>query len=265
MTTPRPALLIRNEFELQDLIDRESRAAELVERDFALMIIAAGLVSEYGDALCFKGGFVLRHVHRHERFSKDIDATRVNPPRHKLDAESFAETIRGAGMRNVLTLDPGHPDTDSRTGLDFDRVRYRGPIGDGSVSVEISYREAVIEEPDRVPIGPPYFEPFRCPVMQLDEIVAEKLRALAQRTRPTDLADIAMILQRSELDVARVRRLVEKKFELVRQGDKQARIAENVASMATEYDAAVGDVAPDAPSFAEASKLLIGRLHILLP
>jgi predicted nucleotidyltransferase component of viral defense system len=260
-----PVRLIRNQFELQDLIDSLESDSELVERDFALVTIAAGLVEEYGTALCFKGGFVLRHVYGHERFSKDIDATRVNPPKNKLDSEQVAETIKRAGIKNLLTLNPGQPATDSGRSLDFDNVRYRGPLGRGQVSVEVSYREDVIEEPQIVRIGPPYFEPFDIPVLPLDEIVAEKLRALAQRVRPTDLSDLAMILLRDEVDPTRVRYLVTKKFELVRPGDQVGRIASNIAEMATEYEAGIEAVAPDAPAYLDASRLVLKHLGTFLP
>lgn len=103
-------LRVRNEFELQDLVDRLERPPGLIARDFALMTIVARLADIYGPALCFKGGFVLRHVHGHERFSRDIDATRTRPPRHKLDSGDFTS-----------------------------------PLGDGRVSVEISYREDVFD------------------------------------------------------------------------------------------------------------------------
>lgn len=56
-------LRIRNEFELQDVIDELGEPPELVVRDFALMTIAARLTERFPDRLCFKGGFVLRHVH----------------------------------------------------------------------------------------------------------------------------------------------------------------------------------------------------------
>ncbi|MEJ7826307.1 MAG: nucleotidyl transferase AbiEii/AbiGii toxin family protein, partial [Solirubrobacteraceae bacterium] len=182
-----PVRRIRNAFELDDIIATLGVDAGLVERDFALMTIAAGLVAEYGDALCFKGGFVLRHVHGHERFSKDIDATRINPPKNKLDPVEVAAAISRAGMKNLMTLAPESPRTDSGRSLDFDRIRYTGPLGTGLVSVEVSYREDVVEQPELVEVGAPYYEPFPIPVMQLEEIVAEKLRAIAQRDRPTDL------------------------------------------------------------------------------
>lgn len=262
---PAPVRRIRNEFELQDLVDRLGQAATLVERDFALVTIAAGLVAEYGDSLCFKGGFVLRHVYGHERFSKDIDATRINPPKSKLDSEDVAATIRGAGVRNLLSLNPDPPATDTRRSLDFHSIRYAGPLGNGSVSVEVSYREAVIEVPDIIAIGDPYFEPFEIPVMRLNEIVAEKLRALVQRTRATDLSDTAMVLKKEDIDPHRVRALAAKKFELVKSTDNRGRIERNIAAMRTEYDAAVSAVAPDAPEYAEAAEVVLRQLPFLLP
>ncbi len=265
MAGTTPVRRIRNEFELDELVQRFGRDSTLIERDFALMTIATGLVAEYGDALCFKGGFVLRHVHGYERFSKDIDATRINPPKNKLDATEVADAISRAGMRNLMTLRPGTPRTDSGRSLDFDQVRYAGPLGSGVVSVEVSYREDVVLEADMVEIGEPYYEPFPIPVIQLNEIVAEKLRALAQRDRPTDLSDLAMILSANLVDERKVRELVVVKFELVKQGDAHARIEDTVARLGREYDASVRAVAPDAPAYASARQVVLGRLSSLLP
>lgn len=260
-----PVRRIRNEFELQDLIDRLGRDPGLVERDFALVTIAAGLVETFGDGLCFKGGFVLRHVYGHERFSGDIDATRINPPKSKLDSAEVAETIRRAGVRNLLTLNPRQPATDSGRSLDFDDVRYAGPIGSGQVSVEVSYREDVIEGPDLALIGEPYYEPFKIPVMNLHEIVAEKLRTLAQRRRPTDLSDLAMVIFGHEIDDTRVRALAERKFELVKDTDNRGRIERNIDAMRGQYDAAVTAVASDAPEYQRAAAAVLSRLPSLLP
>jgi hypothetical protein len=72
------------------------------------MTIAARLTERYPDELCFKGGFVLRHVHGHLRFSRDIDATRIKPPKHKLDAESIAqEILRASGALMTAVPDYG--------------------------------------------------------------------------------------------------------------------------------------------------------------
>jgi hypothetical protein len=52
-----PVRLIRNEFELQDLVDRLGRDPGLVERDFALVTIAAGLVEAFGGCALLQGRF----------------------------------------------------------------------------------------------------------------------------------------------------------------------------------------------------------------
>jgi predicted nucleotidyltransferase component of viral defense system len=261
-----PIRHIHNYFELQDLIEQSGRDADLVKRDFALVTVVAGLADRFGESLCFKGGFVLRHVYKHQRFSKDLDATRINPPKNKLDSSEVAAAIRASSVHNLLTLNPHEPQTDSGRSLDFDNVTYRGQVGDqGQISVELSYREDVIEPPDIVAVGPPYYEPFEIPAMRLDEIVAEKLRALAQRQRPTDLADEAMVLMSEDVDDERARLLVEHKFRLVRATDNRSRIEQNIAEMASSYDAAVQAVAPDAPGYKAAADAVLSRLSALLP
>jgi predicted nucleotidyltransferase component of viral defense system len=257
-------LRIRNEFELEDLVDQLGRPPDLVARDFALMTIAARLTEAYADELCFKGGFVLRHVHGHARFSRDIDATRVRPPKHKLDANEVTAEITRARAGSLVAIRAAPPATDSGRSLDFERVDFTSSLSDGRVSVEISYREDVLD-PRIEQVGPPYFDPFSIAVLSLEEIVAEKLRALCQRTRPTDLADQAMILARAEHDPARVRELAAEKFKLVKTGDHRDRIAQKIADMGATYDDAVHAVAPDAPSYREASALVLAQLGGLLP
>ena len=261
-----PVRLIHNEFELQDLVERLGADPSMIERDFALVTVAGGLVKEYGDSLCFKGGFVLRHVYGHDRFSKDVDATRINPAKNKLDAGEVAETIKGSGIRNLLSFNPGNPVRNSKFGLDFDNVGYRGPLGKGTIAVEVSYREDVIETPHMASIGPPYFEPFKVPVLQLVEVVAEKLRALAQRIRATYLSDLAMVLDVHDIDDALARALAAEKFKLVKGGDVSSqRIIANIEAMAAQYDSAIAATAPDAPPYADARRLVSSRLATLLP
>lgn len=91
----------------------------------------------------------------------------------------------------MLRIDPGVPATDSQNSLDFDQIAFHTPHHDGQIAVEISYREAVVDEPYWADIGPPYYAEFQVPVLTLEETVAEKLRTLLQRLRPTDLSDLA--------------------------------------------------------------------------
>jgi predicted nucleotidyltransferase component of viral defense system len=74
-------------------------------------------------------------------------------------------------------------------------------------------------------------------VLTLEETVAEKLRTLLQRLRPTDLSDLALILRDhgNHLDRAHVRELAVAKFTLVKQGDRQGRIESNIEGMRASY------------------------------
>jgi predicted nucleotidyltransferase component of viral defense system len=262
-----PRRLIHNEYDLQEIAEQEDRPIEMIERDFALVTVAAHLVDQFPNQLCFKGGFVLRHVRGSDRFSADLDATRTNPPRHKIAASDIAEAIRRATDEPILRIDPGVPATDSQHSLDFDRIVFHTPRHDGQIAVEISYREAVADEPEWAAIGPPYYAEFQIPVLSLEETVAEKLRTLLQRQRPTDLSDLAMILGEygDQLDRAHVRRLVFTKFELVKQGDRRARIEANVEALHATYEQTIPGLAPDAPPFADAQTLTLAALSSLLP
>lgn len=136
--------------------------------------------------------------------------------------------------------------------------------GKGRVAGEVSYREAIVLEPDEAMIGEPYYEPFAVPVLRPEEIVAEKLRALAQRPRPTDLSDLAWLLERvgGELDDALVAKLVTRKFVpgLVAPGDHQGRVLQQIDGFAGVYDDQVPALAPDAPSYSAASAFVKARL-----
>jgi len=247
-----PRRLVHNEYDLQEIADQQDRPIELIERDFALVTVAAHLVDQFPEQLCFKGGFVLRHVRGSARFSGDLDATRTNPPKHKIEAGEIAEAMRRATDEPILRIEPGVPATDSQQSLDFDHITFHTPQHDGYIAVEISYREAVADEPEWVAIGPPYYAQFQIPVLTLEETVAEKLRTLLQRQRATDLSDLALILGEygDQLDRAHVRRLALMKFELVKQGDRRARIEANVEALRATYEQTVPGLAPDALPFA---------------
>jgi len=263
-----PARRWGDDFHLQDLLAQRPGGPEFAARDFALLTLAARLASSFPGQLVFKGGFVLRHVHGLLRFSKDVDATRHDPPKHKLDAADFAAAIRQASIGDQVRFDPGTPVRDTARSLDFDAVRVTGALMEAStVQVEVSYREAVVDPPQQAVIASPFYEDFSVLVLQPHEMTAEKLRTLAQRTRPTDLADLAVMLQRLEIADADVARVARTKFEVVKQGvsNRAARVENNLAAIGAEYDDVVPAVFPAAPSYSEAMQIAWPRVKDLIP
>lgn len=248
--------------DLREIAERESRPLDEVERDCLLVSIAGELAERFPQQLCFKGGFILRHVLGQRRLSFDIDATRYRPPEHKLDADEVAKTVNGAARRLLYKVKAGAPATDTGRSLDFDRISYEGPCGgSGFVAVEVSYRESVqLPAIDRE-IGLPFYKPFRVLTMQDSEIVAEKVRTLIQRRRPGDLDDLAFLLSKSMADIDDdvVRRLLPEKLKLVQDGDWHGRLRANIESMRVDYDKSIRGITVDPIPYAEAADIVLGR------
>ena len=157
--------------------------------------------------------------------------------------------MREASVGDIVRFDPQEPATDSARSLDFDDVRISGTtIPPDKVQIEVSYREGVIDEPAHAFVGAPFYKAFEILVMTMSEMSAEKLRALAQRVRPTDLADLAVMLLRDENSDEDIARLSIHKFELVRQGtaNRLERIEQHLRDIGVEYDAVVPGLFPEA-------------------
>jgi len=248
--------------DLRDIAERESRPLEEVERDCLLVTIAGELAESFPQQLCFKGGFILRHVLGQRRLSFDIDATRYRPPEHKLDSEEVAKAVNGAARRLLYKVKAGTPSTDSGRSLDFDRITYEGPCGGtGFVAVEVSYRESVQLPALEREIGPPFYKPFGVPTMQDSEIVAEKVRTLIQRRRPGDLDDLAFLFSRAVADIDDdvVRRLLPAKLKLVQDGDWYERLRANIESMRVHYDKSISAISVDPIPYADAADIVLNR------
>ena len=268
MSAAGPIRLWGGVYELLDLLERMPGGMAFAVRDFALVTLAGQLSETFPGQLVFKGGFVLRHAHGHLRFSKDVDATRHAPPAHKLEADEVAAAIRDASIHNVVQFVPDEPATDSARSLDFDKVRVTGEVfPDSDVQVEVSYREAVVGMPVSAAIGSPFYEPFEILTMEVAEMAAEKLRALAQRLRETDLADLAVMLQDEAVRDDEVARFAETKFELVKQGraNRIERVERNLRELAATYDDVVPQLFPDAPSYREAEEIVWPRIKAMVP
>ncbi|HVA75370.1 MAG TPA: nucleotidyl transferase AbiEii/AbiGii toxin family protein [Acidimicrobiales bacterium] len=255
-------------FELADLLEAMPGGTEVGVRDFALITLTGQLSARFPRQLVFKGGFVLRHVHGFLRFSKDVDATRHEPPHHKLDSAEVAEAIRQASIRNLVQFTPDEPATDTARSLDFDNVRVYGEtFSRTSVQVEVSYREAVVDDPVEAAIGPPFYDEFQILTMTKEEMAAEKLRALAQRIRATDLADLAALLSDPAVSDDAVGRLARSKFELVAAGQANRidRASAHLQDMADTYDVLMPGLFPGASSYRDAMEIVWPRIRALIP
>jgi len=240
---------------------------DYLERDYVLTIVLGQIARtpELGDQLVLKGGLALHHIYSSQRMSVDMDFTaeRRLDPGLLCDA---VESIRALRMRMPQTIGP------TRHSLTLTPVTYIGPRGVAShFDIEISYRESVILSPRVVPFVSPFCDPFDVRVMQIEEIVAEKMRALYQRAKPGDLYDLFFILDNPTLncDLGQTSRLLPTKFALVagnkwRRARFFKRLEERAAQIETLWESALADVIlGELPPLDDAIAAVQRRLHRL--
>ena len=164
----------------------------LIEKDYALTYALAGLAShpDLGDTLLFKGGTALKKVFFGDyRFSEDLDfSARSAPKDRELESaihqavQHAAELLSEHGPFSVEAVrraeQEPHP-----AGQDAFLVRVQFPWHPRplcQIKVEITHDELVVLTPRKRTLIHGYDEDLhqRVSCYQLEEIVAEKLRAL---------------------------------------------------------------------------------------
>ncbi|MDD5317840.1 MAG: nucleotidyl transferase AbiEii/AbiGii toxin family protein [Candidatus ainarchaeum sp.] len=163
------------------------------EKHYIQTLILASLAER---PLVFKGGTYLWFFHGLNRFSEDLDFTATGP-----FPKSFAQGVSASlalfGVENTLK-----PISDDDRSLSF-RISAKGPLNSGPrdlchVYVEISRRERVLSPTVSITLSP---DPYGTPAkilrgMSLEEVAAEKVRAILTRRKARDAFDLAYLIGR---------------------------------------------------------------------
>ena len=189
----------------------------VVEKDYALGWALAGVFAhpDLTNSWVFKGGTCLKKCYFETyRFSEDLDFTLLDPTH--LD-EAFLKRVFGEISAWIY----------KRTGLEFPaqnqdfeilanprgnpscqgKISYRGPVSSSSgglprVKLDLTADERIVLAPVRVPIFHPYSDAPEEGISVLsyayEEAFGEKVRALAERTRPRDLYDVVNLFRNTE-------------------------------------------------------------------
>lgn len=183
---------------LQEARKRLGLPWEVLERDYLLSWILAGIahVEALRDTLVFKGGTALKKCYFGDyRFSEDLDFTAIGSA--PTDA-AMEDALKEACSRAMKLLDPyapveilceRHVERDLHPGGQeaFD-IRAQFPWHrrpQTRVMVEVAVDETLLKPYTRRPVLHGYDEPLEAQVLvySLEEIVAEKLRAILQHAR----------------------------------------------------------------------------------
>lgn len=191
-----------NRAELSRFIGVTGSTLGQVEKDFFQHILLCAISRHSAGELVFKGGTALQKMGYVDRFSEDLDFTAVEP----IDIEKIIKiSLEAISRYNYSASFDRKRDGGGSSGF---RLKIEGPLfrrGKGvcTITMDISTRETIILPPEFREFSPVYpnILPYILKNIALEEIMAEKVRAIMTRKRPRDLYDISMLIRRGiEID-----------------------------------------------------------------
>lgn len=184
--------------------------AQVVEKDYVLGWVLSGIAQHpiTSRTWVFKGGTCLKKcVLETYRFSEDLDFTLL--PEAPYDASQIERLLREITVSVSAIIGIGFPaesiavrERKNRAGeLTFEAsLGYRGPLaapGPPKIRFDLTRHEPLVCPVEHRIISHPYPdalpEGVRIASYSLSELIAEKTRALVERTRPRDLYDVVIL------------------------------------------------------------------------
>ena len=201
--------------EILDTATRMSLTPHVVEKDYVLGWMLAGISAHPAlrDIWLFKGGTCLKKCFFETyRFSEDLDFTLTDAAH--LDNTFLTRTFSEVGTwiyertgielpANLQTFDiyTNPRGTTSCQG----KISYRGPVATRDlprIKLDLTADERVVLAPVRVSVFHPYSDAPTDGINVLayayEELFGEKVRALAERTRPRDLYDVINLFRNAD-------------------------------------------------------------------
>jgi predicted nucleotidyltransferase component of viral defense system len=247
-----------------------SLAPEVVEKDYVLGWMLAGIYADprLARSWVFKGGTCLKKCFFETyRFSEDLDFTLLDPSQidETFLKSAFADVSRWVLDRSgvEIPIDQVRFEVyrNKRNGLSCEgRLYYRGPMQRGGslqrVKLDLTVDEKVVLPVVERRVGHPYGDRPEDGIMarcySFEEVLAEKTRALGERTRPRDLFDVINLFRTDEYrpPAAVVADVLRQKCEFKKIAiPTQAAIAHSETELRGDWQAMLGHQLPALPPF----------------
>jgi len=223
-----------------------------VEKDYLQHILLLFLFQRTRRELVFKGGTALQKAFALNRFSIDLDFTSLG---------DRMEGVIGEVARDITNFGfSAHVAEIRRAEIsDTVRVRIEGPLYDGSertitgLRLEMSRRRDIVLEPAVKEIVPVYpdLRPYFVVMLALEEILAEKIRALMWRGDARDLYDLWFLIRKDvQVNIA----LANRKLSYYDLKFEKERFVERVADLKKGWNEKLRPIVSALPSFEKVEK-----------
>ena len=201
--------------EILEMASRMSLTPHVVEKDYMLgwMLAGIGAHPALRDSWLFKGGTCLKKCFFETyRFSEDLDFTLTDPAH--IESVFLTQTFNEIGEwiyeRTGIEI-PAYLQnfdiyTNPRGTISCQgKISYRGPVATRDlprIKLDLTADERIVLAPVRVGVFHPYSdepaEGIDVLAYAYEELFGEKVRALAERTRPRDLYDVVNLFRNAE-------------------------------------------------------------------
>jgi predicted nucleotidyltransferase component of viral defense system len=192
-----------DESALIDLASERFNDIRQLEREYLLNLLLYTISSKrLSQKLVFKGGTALRFFYNLNRFSEDLDFSVIQTKEgydnkiHEMLDDSIEDVSKQYSIEKVESR--GRRDENSKRVLGFSYlIRIKGPLYERNakrlqnIDIDVSMRNDVLLEPQLKYFSPIYYDipTFSIYVMDVSEILAEKICAIMERTRMRDVYD----------------------------------------------------------------------------
>ena len=229
----------------KDELVRIARKEELplgtIEKDFVLTYILKKIYeSSLKDKLIFKGGTALHRLYLHKRMSIDLDFTEISPVKSNEIKKIIEDKNINSKIREIVRTDKS-----TKIVLSYISVlEYKN-----NIVLDISKREKPILKLIKKKAKSPYFKEIEILTFQLEELIAEKIRAIEQRKRPRDYLDIYYILNKKSFDFEKSLKIAKQKLKLDKDSFDIERIFCDLDVVRNLWERDLTTILPDIPDF----------------
>lgn len=176
----------------------------IAEKDYFLAIVLQIIYSsKLKDKLVFKGGTAIHHLYLDQlRFSEDLDFTTIQA----LTIDDLKDAFKPYDFLEIVKFYP------SNFALKIERLKFIGPLGQAnSIKLDIDLTQKLVKPARELDYKNIYNLPVKVQGMSLDEICAEKIRAINERARYRDFYDLAMVLKNNDFKPKEILKILKQK------------------------------------------------------
>jgi predicted nucleotidyltransferase component of viral defense system len=247
-----------------DLNELKKRAGKfsipmaVVEKDYALTIILQSIAaSGLEQSVVFKGGTAIKKIYFSEaRFSEDLDFTIISGMPKEVE-ENVRRTFENKKIDNLEIITVEHEKTTA--GLRMS-LKFLGPLEyPQRIRLDFSFREKPSARTKKELIVDDYGKiSIAIKTLSLEEILAEKLRAISSREAPRDLYDLWFLLNKG---VKVDKQLVAKKFEIYNETFKVLKVREQSNKFKKNWKTNLQQFMNQVPLFETVEKEVMEKLE----